>query len=158
MEMYRGKGLYLLCQLSIVEKYDQEPMARELLSRVLRYAGGKSAFRSPLGRLRLAAHTGEVVENRMKELGIAYNLVPYGDLDRNAPTMAEGGTAPAAAKLAAWKASLADGATLVVTGATTQDAAWLSDLAGTAVNVTAQDIACGKAADTATVLTRSPPD
>jgi hypothetical protein len=137
MEMYRGKGLYVLCQLSLVEKYGTEPMARELLARVLRYAGGKEAFRSPTARLRLADHKDTPVERRMKDLGVACDLVaPDADLDRNSPTMLQGGAAPAAGKLAAWKASLSDGATLVVAGATAEDAAWLSDLAGTSVRVT----------------------
>ena len=46
MEMYRGKGLYLLCQLPLIEKYGTEPMAREMLSRMLRYTGGKESFRT----------------------------------------------------------------------------------------------------------------
>ena len=137
MEMYRGKGLYLLCQLSLVEKYDREPMARELLARVLRYAGGKEAFRSPVKRLRLMAAKNGEIERRLKDVGVAYDLVsPDADLDPNSPTLVEASASPADARRPAWKASLADGATLVVAGARPQDAAWLSDLAGTAVNVT----------------------
>jgi hypothetical protein len=131
MEMYRGKGLYLLCQLSLVEKYDQEPMARELLARVLRYAGGKEAFRWPLKRLRLMAAKNGQIERRLKDVGAAYEPVsPDADLDRNSPTLLEAGAAPGGATRAAWKASLANGATLVITGARPEDAAWLSDLAG----------------------------
>ena len=137
MEMYRDKGLYLLCQLSLVEKYGTEPMARELLARVLRYSGGKDAFRSPVKRLRLMAARNSVLERKMKDTGIAYDLVsPDSGLDVNSPTMVEGGTTPAPANLASWKSYLSDGATLLVTNATAQDAKWLSDLAGAAVNIT----------------------
>ena len=137
MEMYRGKGLYLLCQLSLADKYDQEPMARELMARVLRYAGGKEPFRCPVKRLRLMAGSVDPVERRLKDVGVACERVsPDAPLDVDSPTMVEGGTVPPAARLAAWKASLADGATLVVTGATPQDVAWLSDLAGKAVSIT----------------------
>jgi hypothetical protein len=137
MEMYRGKGLYLLCQLALVEKYDQEPMARELLARVLRYAGGKEAFRSPVKRLRLIAPTNGDIERRFKDVGVAYELVsPDANLDLNSPTLVEATAVPDDTRRAAWKASLANGATLVVAGARPQDASWLSDLAGTAVNIT----------------------
>ena len=137
MEMYRGKGLYLLCQLPLVEKYGTDPMAREILAHVLRYAGGKEPFRCPTARLRLAGHKNDPVERRLKDLGIACDLVaPEAELDRNLPTMVEGSTAPAAAKVAAWKALLSEGATLVVTNATADDAAWMSELSGSTVHVT----------------------
>ena len=47
MEMYRGKGMYLLCQLPLVSKYDREPMARELLVRTVTYAAGERRTRNP---------------------------------------------------------------------------------------------------------------
>jgi hypothetical protein len=137
MEMYRGKGLYLLCQLALVGKYDQEPMARELLARVLRYAGGKEPFRRPLNHLRLMAAKNGQIERRLKDVGVAYEPVSAdADLDRNSPTLVEAATASGDAKRAAWKASLSNGATLVVTDARPEDAAWLSDLAGATVTVT----------------------
>ena len=35
MEMYRGKGSYLLCQLPLVANYDQEPLAHQAPLRAL---------------------------------------------------------------------------------------------------------------------------
>ena len=137
MEIYRGKGLYLLCQLSLIADYGQEPMARDMLGRTLAYVAGAESFLSPTKRLRLMAVKGGAIATKMQDLGIDFELAaPDADLDANRPTLFEAGTVPAAAQQAAWKAGLAKGATLVVSGARPDDAAWLSELAGTTVRLT----------------------
>jgi Tfp pilus assembly protein PilF len=137
MEVYRGKGSYLLCQLPLVANYDQEPMAREMLARSLAYVGGAEAFLSPTKKLRLIGSKDGLVSKKMKELGVDFELVASdADLDADRPTFVETGSIPPAAQQAAWKSSLAKGATLVVLGARPDDASWLSELAGAPVHVT----------------------
>ena len=46
-EAFRGKGSYLVCQLPLIDSYDKEPMARELLARTLSYIAGREAFCQP---------------------------------------------------------------------------------------------------------------
>ncbi len=73
MECYRGRGFYLLNQFPVVGRYDVEPMAGELLDRLMAYAAGEKPFRSArrpapgVGRARFcgrveAAQTGRVAE------------------------------------------------------------------------------------------------
>jgi len=137
LEMYRGKGLYLLCQLPLVASWADEPMAREILARVVRYAAGRDAFRAPSQSLRIMAAEDGPVERRMQAVGVACERVaPDAGLDANAPTLFEAGEVPPETQRAAWKASLADGATLVVAGAGPDDADWLSDMADRPVTIT----------------------
>ena len=46
MECYRGRGSYLLNQFPVAGKYAAEPMARELLQRLLSYATGAHLWRT----------------------------------------------------------------------------------------------------------------
>jgi Tfp pilus assembly protein PilF len=137
MELYRGKGSYLLCQLPLVANYDQEPMAREMMARSLTYVCGAEAFLSPTKRLRLIGPKDGPAGKKMQELGVDFEPVaPDADLDANRPTLVEAGGIPPAAQQAAWKTSLAKGATLVILGARPDDASWLSELTGAPVHIT----------------------
>ncbi len=137
MEMYRGKGLYLLCQLPLVANRNDEPMARELLSRVLRYTGGKDAFRAPIRRFRLVAAKDSPLERKLRDLRIAYDLAPAeAPLDATVPVLVASGIVPNAVQQTAWKKGLADGATLVITESRPEDSNWLSELAGQPVRIT----------------------
>jgi hypothetical protein len=137
MELYQGSGMYLLCQLPVAGKCDEEPMARELLARLVSYAGGRNAFRAPQQRLRLVAARNSAVERRLKDVGASYDTVaPDAAMDGTAPIMVESGAIPAAAQVAAWKKGLANGATVVIVGSRPEDAGWLSELAGASVKLT----------------------
>ena len=136
MDVYRGKGSYLLCQLPLVANYDQEPLAREMLARTLAYTSAAAALLSPTRQLRVIAHKEDPACRKLQDLGVDFEVVSL-DADLNAarPTLLVAGAIPSAAQKVAWKASLANGATLVVSGARPEDAAWLSELAGSAVRV-----------------------
>ena len=137
MEMYRGKGAYLLCQLSLVGSAGDEPMAREMFARVLRYGGAAEAYRVPTRRIRLVAGKGSAIERTLQDLNVAFvSSTPDAGLDLTDPTLLECGVIPTAAQQAAWKAALAKGATLVVSGARPEDAPWLSSLCGQEVKMT----------------------
>ncbi len=51
MELYRGRGLYLLCQLPLASRFDVEPMAGEVLARIVAYAAGAEACAQPVRSL-----------------------------------------------------------------------------------------------------------
>jgi hypothetical protein len=139
MEMYRGKGMYLLCQLPLVSKYDQEPMARELLVRTVTYAAGKETYEKPTGRMKAVVKMDSELERRLRDLGVAYDVVPA-----DAPiggndivlTDASALTGQSAIRGPEFRKVLSQGATLVVAGAWPADSSWLTALAGRSVQVT----------------------
>jgi hypothetical protein len=137
MEMYRGKGAYLLCQLSLVGSAGDEPMAREMFARVLRYGAAAQAFRVPTGRFHLVAAKGSPLERTLQELNIAFvSSTPDAVLDLTDPTLLECGVIPTVGQQATWKAAMTKGATLVVTNVRPEDAPWLSSLSGQSVKIT----------------------
>ncbi len=68
--MYRGSGMYLLCQLPLVSKYSSEPMAREMLLRVLDYAAGAETYHRPVEALRTVVKFDSDVDRRLRDVGI----------------------------------------------------------------------------------------
>ncbi|MCY2995330.1 MAG: hypothetical protein NTY19_46825 [Planctomycetota bacterium] len=139
LECYRGQGLYLLCQLPLVEAIDQEPMARDLLVRLLDYAASEQAFCRPGKNLKAVVAPGSLVEKRLSEAGIALEVVAdVAPLKPGDVALIDAAHKDAATAGARCKPSLAQGATLVVVGASPSAAAWLSELAGTPVTITAQ--------------------
>lgn len=137
MEMYRGKGLYLLCQMPLVASFNEEPMARELLAKAMNYMGASESFLSPTRRLRLMGAKDGPTGKNLQELGIDFDVVaPDAGLHPTNPTLMEAGTIPDAAMLASWKKSLTGGSRLLVSGASPDDAPWLSELAESSVRLT----------------------
>jgi hypothetical protein len=139
MEMYRGKGMYLLCQLPLVSKCDQEPMARELLVRSITYAAGKETYQKPTARMKAVVKMDSELERRLRDLGVAYDVVPA-----DAPVGGSGVVFADASALTEkstirgpeFQKALSQGATLVVAGASPEDSSWLTALAGKSVQVT----------------------
>jgi hypothetical protein len=141
MEQYAGDGLYLLCQLPVVKKYDEEPMARELLARILRYAGNSEAFLKPTGTLQAVIAKGGDMAKRLDDVAGDYKVIQLdAPLDPKAPVLVEAALARAAsdASRANLAAHLQAGGTAVVTCPTPEDAAWLTQLAGKDVKFTVQ--------------------
>jgi hypothetical protein len=157
LEFYRGKGQYLLCQMPVVERYAAEPMARELLARLVRYAAGTDTFCQPTNSLTVVAAEDSPVVKRLAEVGAKVESGKRKAESGKQPVSVEGerptanvqrptsngilvdaaaGRDLAAAERAALGAALRGGATVVVAGATPADTNWLSELAGTPVSVT----------------------
>jgi len=137
MELYRGKGNYFLSQFPLVANYYQEPMARELLSSTLKYAGGKDLFRSPINKLGLIAQKNGELEQRLKSLRADYELLGPETVPASGGIyMVEGGIVPDAQAITVWKKGLSDGATIVLCNARPEDAAWIENLAGKHVRIT----------------------
>jgi hypothetical protein len=138
MEQYRGEGRYLLCQVPVVTKYDEEPMARELLARLLRHAGGDgNGIAAPTNTLTVLAEMQSPILKRLEAVGaryerveavggsVAWAVLADAALVRNLP----------AADRDALGHSLSAGATVVIAGATPADTNWLSVLAGGPVRI-----------------------
>lgn len=141
MEQYAGNGIYLLCQLPVIQKYNQEPMAREMLSRIMRYAGNDDAFLKPTGSLQAVITKDGNIAKRLDDVASDYRLAKLdAPLDVNSPTLVEAALARAASedersRLASY---LQGGGTLVISCPTPDDTDWLSQLAGNNVQFTVQ--------------------
>lgn len=140
MECYRGKGSYLLCQLPLVSKIDQEPMARVLLGKIIfEDTARKKPLPAPEKSLKVLAAPGSLVQKRLEEVGVkTQTILDAAPLAAGDVGLIDATNKDAAATAGKWKDSLAKGATVVVAGATPADAQWLSDLAGKDVRLTVQ--------------------
>jgi hypothetical protein len=140
MELYRGAGSYVLCQIPAVGRYDVEPMARELLARMVRYGAGGNAYCSPTQTLTVVAAGDSAVAKRMEDLGAKAEVQrPTSNIQHptsNAVLVdAMAGRDLAVGNRKLLGAVLHGGATVVVVGATPADTNWLSELAGTPVTI-----------------------
>ncbi len=162
LELYRGRGAWLLCQIPAVGRYDVEPMARELLARLVRYAAGAETYAQPTNTLTLVAAEGGPVAKRLAAAGAQFEsgmrkvesgkapapvTRPTANVQQPTPNAqrptsreilveAAAGRDLGADERAALGGALRGGATVVVAGATPADTNWLSEMAGTAVAVT----------------------
>jgi hypothetical protein len=142
MEVYRGQGLYLLCQLPVMARCDVEPMARELLARMVRYAAGADAYCRPTNALTVVCAPDSPVAKRLEEIGARVKLErPTSNVQQptsNAVLVeAMAGRDLPAENRKMLAAALRGGATVVVVGATPADTNWLSELVGTPVRIAA---------------------
>ena len=137
MELFRARGSYLLCQLNLIGGYDEEPMARELLARVVRYAAREAAVVSPAAQLQVFARPDGAIEQQLREVGASYDLaMPDAPVLPGAVVLLDAESKPGADQVARLAQALREGARVVVTGLRPADVPWLSRLAGTQVNVT----------------------
>jgi hypothetical protein len=139
MELYRGKGVYLLCQLPVAGSFQTEPLAGELLWRMVDYLGNQPSYQSPAGKLQVIAKADGLIHNALRQAGVAFELAKPDApavLDAKALVLLDAAAKPNDEQVAAWAKALQSGATFVVCGAGPEDAATLSKLAGAAVRVT----------------------
>jgi hypothetical protein len=166
LELYRGRGLWLLCQIPVAGRHDAEPMARELLARLVRYAAGAETYAAPTNSLTVVAEDDSPVVKRLAEAGAQFESGmrkvesgkapapveverPTSNVQQPTPNVqrptsrgilveAAAGRGLSAEERAGLGGALRGGATVVIAGATPADTNWLSDLAGTAVGVRVQ--------------------
>ncbi len=156
MECYRGKGSYVLCQLPLVSKIDQEPTARLLLFKMLREMYRR---RNPTGTLKVLAAPGSLVDKRLHEVGVKTQAI----VDTEAPR--EGGVTliDASHKDAATVASkigpslVLGTATIVVVAPPPPTKNGSPILPASRSRSRSNPIACGRAEAIARVTTPSPP-
>lgn len=143
MECFRGQGSYLVCQLPLADKYDIEPMARKMLSRIVAYAAGATAYRSPVNSLKVVADQASAAIARLRDMGVSFKAVGA-DLAMNQDSVSLVDLAFLPANFTAppsWKDALAKGATILAHGATPAHTPLLSALAGRPVEITVQPYA-----------------
>jgi hypothetical protein len=137
MELFRGQGRYLLCQLNLAGGYNDEPMAREMLARVVRYAAGTQATAAPAASLQVIAQPESLIEKQLREVGVSHTMaLPEAPVAANATVLLDARTRLSDAQVAALARALNGGATVVVSEARPDDAAWLASLCGAPVKVT----------------------
>ena len=143
MECYRGQGSYLLCQLPLAEKYDVEPMARKMLSRLISYAAGASSFRKPTRTLQLVGDPAAATAAKLRDMGVAFRtLEPGSPLDAESVALVDAASLPASFTApAAWKTALAAGATILVHGASPAQQPLLAALADRPLEMTVEPYA-----------------
>ena len=140
METFRGRGAYLLCQLPLIAKYDREPMTRELLARILRYAAGDMPCVAPFNPLQTVVREDGAVWKALNGLGVVCDPTPLESLKPVGPILIEADRLRAASETQQQAVGklLRGGATVCVSGPTPDDAPWLSRLAGVPVIITVQ--------------------
>ena len=120
LECYRGQGSYLLCQLPLVEKYDLEPMAREMLARIVAYAAGPNLFSAPVKTLKvITGDPGSATVLRLRDSGVRMQMAePTTAIDENTIALLDAGSIRDDFKApVSWKAALGKGAIMIVHGA-----------------------------------------
>jgi hypothetical protein len=143
MECYRGLGSYLLCQLPLAERYDIEPIARTMLTRLISYAAGTSSYCVPARTLQLVGDPAGTTATKLRDMGVAFRIVEAGaPLDAGSPTLVDAAGLPASLKApTAWCAALAGGGTILVHGASPAQQPLLAALADRPVEMTVQPYA-----------------
>ena len=137
MECYSGRGLYLLNQLPVAAKYHVEPMAREILRRLIAYAAG-----GIVGARQQAAGLGRpVVAGGREAHRRGRRLAPVGQ-DRPCRSGLSCSSMRPKCRPISSRPPLGGppwptGATLVVHGARPEHGQWLSSLAGKPVTLAA---------------------
>ncbi len=71
-ELSQGRGLWILCGLRVASKFDSEPIARTLLTRMLSYA---QSYQAPPGETRVVAPS--ALQTQLKDLGL--DAAPLGN-------------------------------------------------------------------------------
>ncbi len=105
-EVRAGKGLYLVTTLPLAERAGVEPMAGELLARLVRYA--LAAAPAEARPLRLLAGTNEALKKTLA----ACSVVAKPGLEGDGPVLVDGSQALSAEELAALRRHLDGGGTL----------------------------------------------
>ena len=150
-EFYIGQGSILATQLAMTDDFDTEPMAAELLKRMVAYMG-QPVFRAQTNRLadsRLSTGDGEAV-SRLAVLDGASEAVlkRLGEVRADYVTVAKA-TDPAVTLIdlsadnmpndaAAWRTYAQNGGTVLVHRAAPRHQAWLEALTGAKVRVDVQ--------------------
>ena len=126
MELYQGKGSYILCQLPLIASFNAEPMAREMLSRTLSYLGGQELYLTPTGKLQVVTKEDSPTHNALRQGGVSFDLAkPDAKFDANSIVMVDAALKLTPNQVGTLDGAIQCGATLVVCSATPDDAPWL---------------------------------
>ena len=138
MEIFQGKGSYLLCQLPLASRFAVEPMAGELLARIVRYSCHDKPYACPVKTLSAVTEAKSETAAILEKLKIKHRLVGADAvLDADSPVLLDADAARSAKpeQKAKWADRLRSGAKIVLVNAEPQDAEWISQMAGAKVTV-----------------------
>ena len=141
LEFYVGQGSVLATQLALTDNFDTEPMAAELLRRLLGYlaqpvfrAASSAQTDSPLA---VVSGASEAVLKRLSEVRTEYVTVA-GATPGQGATLIDLGTDHLPGDAAAWRAYAQQGGTLIVHRAAPKHRPWLEALTARKVSVEVQ--------------------
>jgi hypothetical protein len=149
MEAFKGKGSYLLCQLPVAGAYDKEPMAREMLARLVNYCAGEAAFAQPVNRLNVVAQANSPLTSKLRDLGVAFELVkpeaagPSSVMLIDAQELSTPNSASKsseAGSLSKLSQALRDGAVVILHDVWPSEQAMVNELAGQQTQLTVQPL------------------
>jgi hypothetical protein len=143
LECYRGQGSYLLCQLPLIQKYDTEPMAREMLARIVAYEANGSQFVTPAKTLKVVGDPKGPTTSKLKDLEVSFQpIAADAKLDGESVVLVDAATLPADfATPADWKKAMDEGAVILVHGAAPAQKRLLEAISGASVEITVQPYA-----------------
>lgn len=122
----RGSGLYIMCQLPVIERFEEEPMASAILSRMLTYAAASEPPRSAV----LVAGGDDAYCRALDDIGLRYRRVPgigESDLKAARTVLIRGAAKGNVGALADW---IRGGGTLVLDRPAGEAVAAVGNLAG----------------------------
>ena len=139
IEIFRGQGSYLLCQMPLASRFAVEPMAGELLARILTYSCGDKPYACPVRTLTAVTEPGSETAAILEKLKIKHRLAGAdSSLDAESPVLLDAGAARSTKpdQKAQWADRLRRGVSIVIVNVEPQDAEWISQMAGAKVTVT----------------------
>ena len=135
-EMYLGKGSILVTQLPLIDDLQTEPMAAEMMRRIIDYLG-KDAYRRPQMSLAVCDTVSDPVLARLKEIRADFKIVAQ-------PTAADGVALLEMNRKDLDKSTdslrnyVNEGGTLILHRARPEHQKWLADFTGRKVTIDAQ--------------------
>jgi hypothetical protein len=141
LEFYIGRGSILATQLAMTDDFDTEPMAAELLKRMVAYLA-QPVFRAkveerPDSPLAVLSGASDAVLKRLGE--VRTDCITVAGVTSNQPvTLIDLSVEKAPTDAADWRAYAEQGGTVLVHRATPRDQAWLESLTAGKVSVEVQ--------------------
>jgi hypothetical protein len=127
VEEYKGKGSYVLCQLTLTEKAQTSPPAARLLQNILNYLAAAAVYRAP-GKAALVAASDSRLRKALE--GDRVVLEDLGSATACKTILVDGATGLTAAAAPQLKALAASGGTVVIHRATPAQQAVLEAMLG----------------------------
>jgi tetratricopeptide (TPR) repeat protein len=138
MEVFRGRGAYLLCQLPVASRQEVEPVARQLLVNIVRHACGPDAYACPVKTLAAVTEPAGDTVGILQNFRIKHRVIGLAaEAEAGTPVLLDADYArqAGAEQRARWRERLRQGGEWVVLNAEPQDSAWLAELAGSRVEI-----------------------
>ena len=135
-EMYLGKGSILVTQLPLLDMLDTEPMAAEMLRRIMDYLG-KDVYKHPQFSLAVCDNVSNPVLTRLKDLHAEFKIVTQ-PTTADPVTLLEMNRNDFDANTDSLRKYVQEGGTLILHRVRPEHQKWLADFIGHKVSVEVQ--------------------